>query len=283
MRKLIVTAANSRYFSLLKGLIESTGDEYKFGILDLGLEDYEKKYLLDKGHEIVVPTAIISKPDSRLSVLGYSERPCITEFFPEYDSYLWLDADIWVQDRTAIDDLFQAAESFDVCVIPEIDRNWISDTGIASKTWKNEKLALYYGSGIAGKLSEFPMINSGVLCAKKDSQIWNLWKSCLRLILENNEPDFGVDQVALNYAIYTSQVSVGLFSILYNWVAHIGLPMLNGNTLVEPMPPYNAVKLVHASDNTKYLKQLLGRIEGGTDARYLTYEDFRTHDKKEIV
>lgn len=274
-KNVIVSASNSRYFSLLKNLIESAGDKYPFGILDIGLEESEIEYLKNRNCIVTKPTPVIAAEDSRLSLLGYTERPRLPELFPGFDSYLWLDSDTWVQDRTALDDLFKASYVYDVCCVPEIDRNWIAEMSSKSKNWKDQHIGQYFGEIVKSELFSLPMINSGVVCARGTSKIWSMWISSLSYILLENKPDFGVDQIALMYAIYKSDVKVGIFPVTYNWLCHICLPLLNNNTLVEPCPPYSPIKIIHLTDNCKTLKFKLDRVDGGSDVRFLGYDDYK--------
>ena len=274
MSEVIVTAANSKYNQLLKGLIFSTRP-YKVCVLDLGLESYEIDWLKSQGCDVKKPEPILGNSEMRDSVLGYVERPSITQIFPDYEKYLWLDSDVWVQDISAIKDLFDACDRFDVCVVPEIDRNFINKLHLQSNLWKFEKMEQYYGELVALELSHIPMFNSGVVAAKKESQIWTNWSSALAFILINgHEPDFGIDQISLNYALGKSELKVGMFSALYNWTLHLGMPIIKDGKLVEAMPPHNIIKLIHLSSNSKNYKHNITRFEGGIDIRHLEWFDF---------
>ena len=51
-------------------------------------------------------------------------RPHLPSYFPDYDIYIWIDADCWVQDWRAVSMLGLAAKDYGFSVVAECDRSY---------------------------------------------------------------------------------------------------------------------------------------------------------------
>src|SRR5215471_11952403 len=113
----VVTAANAGYYSLLQGLLSSLAPLGKVSIyvLDLGLEKQQCEELHDRGIATVAPgwdIVIRSKvvrgrhgekiplPDT---YRAFTAQPFLPNYVPKGEIILWIDADAWVQDMSAVD------------------------------------------------------------------------------------------------------------------------------------------------------------------------------------
>ena len=118
MKKIIISGADNLFFDLLFDLISSLNQfnhklSDSIGILDFGLSKTNLDKLSDLVDYVVKPTPEFMI-NTELSVNSYLaarfSRPFLPQYFPNYDAYLWLDADTWVQNPFAIDLLFNAAQ-----------------------------------------------------------------------------------------------------------------------------------------------------------------------------
>ena len=116
----IVSLANSDYFELLNELIDSIKrfDESKnvaICVLDAGLNQDQKNILKKKVDEIKSAEWNIDVP--AFKVIGKEwlksqvSRAFLPKYFPNYEKYLWIDCDAWVNDWKSIELYFKACEN----------------------------------------------------------------------------------------------------------------------------------------------------------------------------
>src|SRR5262249_28296975 len=124
----IISAADSNYFALLQDLIASIrnkpqGRTVPVYVLDAGLLPPEKSWLAQQQVGVVtIPWPYDIKVPGPQRVLAM--RCQIPSLVPGPHVYLWLDADTWVQDWTAIDLYRRAAEERSFCMTAEVDRSF---------------------------------------------------------------------------------------------------------------------------------------------------------------
>ena len=124
MRAAIVTGANHGYFPLMYALLRTlarsdVSPAYPLLVLDFGLKPEEVVAIEALAANIVRPWWWFDAPSPLRSTrnLGYAARPMIPEYFPGYDTYLWLDADISVQDGRFVGDFLRSAEMGALAVV----------------------------------------------------------------------------------------------------------------------------------------------------------------------
>src|SRR5262245_24477855 len=131
-RAILVTGSDSRYFPLMRGMILSVlakpeGRHVDIGVLDCGLRSDEVAWCLGQGARLVEPRWDVSfgggltvEPSFR----AMTARPHLRRYFPGYETYLWLDADVWVQDWSAPRLFLEAAQLGDISIVPEMHRSY---------------------------------------------------------------------------------------------------------------------------------------------------------------
>ena len=119
-KNVIVSLADSNYFELLNELIDSIirfekSKEIAICILDAGLTDNQKSILSDKVDEI--KSAEWDIDVSSFKVIGKEwlksqvSRAFLPKYFPDYEKYLWIDCDAWVNDWNSVELYFKACEN----------------------------------------------------------------------------------------------------------------------------------------------------------------------------
>ena len=116
----IVTLADSNYFKMLEELIDSINKHQEsksisICVLDAGLtieqvETIKKKvYKIEKANwDIEVPNYKVGGKEWLKSQVS---RAFLPNYFPEFEKYLWIDCDAWVQDWKCIELYFKACEN----------------------------------------------------------------------------------------------------------------------------------------------------------------------------
>ena len=119
-KNVIVSLADANYFPLLNELVDSikSFDESKnvaICILDAGLTDDQKETLLKKVDEIKSAEWDIEVPGYKVKdkewLKSQVSRSFLPKYFPDYEKYLWIDCDAWVNDWECIELYFKACDN----------------------------------------------------------------------------------------------------------------------------------------------------------------------------
>ena len=119
-KNVIVSLADSNYYPLLNELVDSIkkfekSRDVAICILDAGLTS-EQKILLSKKVD-QIKSAEWDIKVSAIKVLGKEwlksqvSRAFLPRYFPDYEKYLWIDCDAWVNDWNSVDLYFKACEN----------------------------------------------------------------------------------------------------------------------------------------------------------------------------
>ena len=130
-KNVIISLADSNYFLLLEELIDSIkrfkeSEDIAICILDAGLEESQKKILLKKVDEIKTANWDIEVPEFKVRgkewLKSQVSRAFLPKYFPNYEKYLWIDADAWVNSWDAIELYFRGCENKKLSIATSADR-----------------------------------------------------------------------------------------------------------------------------------------------------------------
>ena len=119
-KNVIVSLADANYFPLLEELVQSIKrfDESKnvaICILDAGLTQEQKKKLLNNVDEIKSAEWDIDVPGYKVQdkewLKSQVSRAFLPKYFPNYEKYLWIDCDAWVNDWNCLELYFKACDN----------------------------------------------------------------------------------------------------------------------------------------------------------------------------
>ncbi len=262
--KAIITLADSNYFELLEELINSIkvhdkSKDVSICVLDAGLTKDQVNILKPKVHSI-------KKAEWDIEVPGYKvlkkewlksqvSRAFLPKYFPEFDKYLWIDCDAWVNSWSAIDLYFRACDNGKLGITQSIGPGyrimskvkWLLGkvAVIKSQNYKHAK-ASGIEDNIARKLAFAPHINIGVFSLEKNSKCWEVWQKNLKKTLSKGKV-FGSEGLAINIAVYHDNVEVEFLTLKFNWITSHLLPKYDTekNTFVEPFLPNEKIGILH--------------------------------------
>ena len=263
-KNVIVSLADSNYFPLLLELVESIqrfkeSENVAICILDAGLTLDQKEILTKKVDEIKSAEWDIQVPGYK--VIGKEwlksqvSRAFLPSYFPNYEKYLWIDCDAWVNDWSCVDLYFKACENGKLGITQTIGPGY----KITSKVnWVFGKLAIIksqnfkhaikskIGYDNARKLAFAPHINIGVFSLEKNSKCWNVWQDNLKQTLSSGKI-FGSEGLAINMSVYIDEVETEFLPINCNWIASNLLPKFDENKskFVEPFLPNLPIGIMH--------------------------------------
>jgi len=293
-KAIIVSAANELYFPLAQDLVRSIRDktfavDFDIGLLDTGLSEADRIWLATKD-VLVAKTGIdIEYPDrenrerAKPGFRTLTARLFMREYFPGYDVYMWLDADVWVQTTEAIGTMLaSAAKSPAIHLCCELDHNY--DTYFKSPIiWHifRDWYLANYGEAIAEQMTLRPMLNAGVWAMAANAPLWgawiNLYTEALQRLDTTADKNFMADQLGLNILLYQKSMPYTLMPSNYNWLTFYALPMLNKETglYVEPMPPHRPISQIHLTRPVKIQREKIECVGDGSVERPLTYSSSR--------
>ena len=263
-KNVIVSLADSNYFSLLDELINSIkrfkeSSNVAICILDAGLTIEQKETLSTKVDEIKSAEWDIEVPDSKVKgrewLKSQVSRAFLPKYFPSYEKYLWIDCDAWVNDWNTIEIYFKACNDGKLGITQTIGPgykitsrvNWIIGklAIIKSQNFKHAvKSNISYAK--ARKLAFAPHINIGVFSLEKNSASWISWQKNLEQTLKGGDI-FGSEQLAMNMSVYIDDIETEFLPLNCNWITSNLLPKFDeeNSTFVEPYLPHYKIGIMH--------------------------------------
>lgn len=257
---IIVTGADSKFFELVQGTILSIrekpqGNSVDIGFFDVGCTPEQLQWIGQYVDYIVEPDWNYNVPDVDKKpryLKALVSKPFLPEYFPGYEVYIWIDADAWVQDWSAIDLLVLGAKRKGFSIVPELvakhkNRPWM-------QAWISWHYHVHFHHTEFDRLDIEPMLNVGVFSGARQSIHWSIWGKRLGQAISRCL-DFPTEQFALNVAIYRDigLDRVELLPLNCNWVAHYEMPQwdLQRKIWVDPFPPHNPVGIIHLTADVK--------------------------------
>ena len=269
-KKVIVSLADANYFLLLEELIDSIkrfkeSENIAICILDAGLTKEQKEILSNKVDEIKPAEWDIEVPNYKVKgkewLKSQVSRAFLPKYFPNYEKYLWIDCDAWVNDWNCIELYFKACENGKLGITQTVGPGY----KITSKvSWLFGKLAIIKSQNFkhaikskidinkARKLAFAPHINIGVFSLEKNSSCWNVWQKNLKTTLSHGQI-FGSEQLAINICVYIDNVDVEFLPHNCNWLASNLLPKFDekNKIFVEPFLPNHKIGIIHLASGIK--------------------------------
>ena len=263
-KNVIVSLADANYFPLLNELVDSikSFDESKnvaICILDAGLTDDQKKTLIKKVDEIKSAEWDIEVPGYKVKgkewLKSQVSRAFLPKYFPEYEKYLWIDCDAWVNDWDCIELYFKACDSGKLGITQTIGPgykitsrvNWLFGKLAIIKS-QNFKHAVKSNIGYekARKLAFAPHINIGVFSLENNSPGWASWQKNLSQALKAGNI-FGSEGLAINMSVYIDDLETEFLPLNCNWITSNLLPKYDeeNDTFVEPFLPNYKIGIMH--------------------------------------
>ncbi len=260
----IVSLADANYFPLLDELVNSIkrfegSNNVSICILDAGLTQDQKDKLSNKVDEIKSAEWDIDVPDYKIKgkewLKSQVSRAFLPKYFPDYEKYLWIDCDAWVNDWNSVELYFKACNDGKLGITQTIGPGY----KITSKVnWLIGKLAIIKSQNFkhavksrigyekARKLAFAPHINIGVFSLEKSSKGWSNWQNNLTKTLKAGNI-FGSEGLAINMSVYIDDLETEFLPLNCNWIASNLLPKYDEKqkTFVEPYLPNYKIGIMH--------------------------------------
>ena len=263
-KNVIVSLADANYFPLLDELVDSIkrfkqSEDVAICILDAGLKQDQRDSLSKKVDEIKNAEWDIEVPGYKVKgkewLKSQVSRAFLPKYFPNYEKYLWIDCDAWVNDWSCVELYFKACDGGKLGITQTIGPGY----KITSKVnWLFGKLALIKSQNFkhavkskisyadARKLAFAPHINIGVFSLEKDSKGWSTWQNNLEKTLKAGNI-FGSEGLAINMSVYIDNLETEFLPLNCNWITSNLLPKYDQkqSTFVEPYLPNYKIGIMH--------------------------------------
>jgi len=253
------------------------------GVLDFGLRPDQQKWLADRVTHLVRPGWDVDfadrahTPEIRKAQLS---RPFLRRHFPGYESYLWIDADAWLQDWRVVELYLAAAGQDKIAITPEIDRAYKRHYKRPKAfgwtlSWKCYRQA--FGWRVADRLGRNPILNCGVFALHHDAPHWDAWARVIAQVAQRTR-FFYIEQTALNFVIFAEQLPANLLPAYCNWMPGDAAPAFDAERclFVEPYAPHEVIGIMHlAGEGQKSHVFRVRRLDGGEVETSLRYSATR--------
>ena len=263
-KNVIVSLADANYFPLLEELINSINrfeesSNVAICILDAGLTQSQKDKISNKVDEIKNAEWEIEVPGYKVKqkewLKSQVSRAFLPKYFPNYEKYLWIDCDAWVNDWSSVELYFKACNNGKLGITQTLGPGY----KITSKVnWLFGKLAIIksqnfkhaikskIGYDKARKLAFAPHINIGVFSLEKNSKAWDVWQNNLSKTLKAGNI-FGSEGLAINMSVYIDDLETEFLPLNCNWITSNLLPKFDEQKeiFVEPYLPNYKIGIMH--------------------------------------
>ena len=263
MKTIIISGSDSKYFNLLHNLCKHLKKnnilkKSHLGLFDIGLNKLQNKKLLKFTNKIIKPQW---ECNFEFKTLDWKKllvvRPFLKKYFPNYDLYIWMDADIFPLSDNFLKEI-NSIKNKDAFICNEYDNCYLNnkrDTTYKKlfknyyeiKGWTHKNNIRYLGNTIADNLLGKPLFNAGFFALRNKSVIWDKWQNVYCKIINSSKDDYclSMDQASLNQVLYENLKKVHIMNSKYNWLIKNSLPYINKNNLCKPSFPYEKIEILH--------------------------------------
>ena len=263
MRSIIISGSDKKYFSLLYNLCnhlkkKNILKKSDLGLFDVGLNRDQNKKLLNFTKKIIKPEwdceiNFDTTEWKKLLVV----RPFLKKYFPNYDLYIWMDADTIPLSDNFLREI-NLLKNKDVFICNEYDDCYLNNKRDSTykkifksyyeiKGWVHKNNMKYLGKTIADNLLGKPLFNAGFYALRSRSVIWEKWQKVYSNIILNSKDDYclSMDQASLNQILYQNLKKVHVMNSKYNWLVKNSLPYVYKKNLCKPSFPYEKIEILH--------------------------------------
>jgi lipopolysaccharide biosynthesis glycosyltransferase len=279
--KIIVSSADSKYFFLLKELflsLDKSGilSDYQFSILDTGLTEEQRFFFLD--NSVIIKEALWNTSVPKFKILGRDNlktqvaRAYLPDYFEDYKLYIWLDADMWLNDIKSFNLYEKGAFNNKLTIVPQSDRAYVKNANVEwlfgfpkkIKTINYKNISKSISKSLGRKYAFHSTLNAGAFAINDNVNIWKCFQKNIKLAAKKGRI-FGTDQVALALSIYEDGLPSEFLPAYCNWMCEFNMPKFDSEKgqFVEPYIPNHPIALVHLAglDDIRMDKNILSDVE----------------------
>jgi hypothetical protein len=254
--KVIVTASDENFAWTCLNLLESLGKWAGIThVIDIGLTPASRQAIESRC------AGVIDVPENAWSTVGAATayagamtiRPQLPQVFAQ-DYIMWIDADCWVQDRSAIDVYFELAranhENFVIATMVDAEYPYCVDDFAGHQERFRDMHTQLWDESVAEQLNGKAPLNSGVFAASRRSPVWQEFEDRVKdQYLHNTrvQDDWRLAHMAEQQCLHRILHESRRFTLMtaeFNWVCHAG-PLVRRGFFVETPNLRRRPRIVH--------------------------------------
>ena len=256
---IVVTGCDANHDPLAAELLASlqadAARSYDIGFIRVGPVQAPDGIAALADRSVVIGGVEPIKPGEGFLLAHEAIKARLPECFPGYDTYVWLDADTWVQNPIGLAHIVETAALADISIHSQADPNYFTCSAPDDYTLKI--YTVMFGDEDRLQFGRYPMVNSGVFGARAGSPLWATWKAALwaaRQRLAGREVRFFSDQIPLHRLIYSGAITMHPLRAVNNWLVLHSLPRFDraAGLLTAPSFPYEPINILHLIGASKW-------------------------------
>ena len=228
-------------------------------ILNAGLKPEQIKQLEDEGCIVKDAQWPCDLPAHKIRGREYLKscvcRPFIPNYFPDYDTYFWMDADTWVQKWDAVEMFLTGAAKNKITLTAQSDRAYPRQVRLKWLGYMPVKLRGFYFSNAKGafgfkkakEIYPYHVLLAGAFALNKNAPHWKRWQELMLTALEKGKI-FTAEQLSLGILCYLEGYEKEVLPAYTHWLCQFK-PMWDKakNMFVEPSLPHEEIGILHLS------------------------------------
>jgi hypothetical protein len=259
---IFVSGADRKYYPILIEWVHSVrafpeGRGVPIGIIDAGLTAEQVQSLKEMGCQIVKPDWPFAIPESKIRGREFLKscicRPFLPNYFPGYETILWMDADTWVQNWQPVQMFIEAARQGAIALTAQVDRayprqvriGWLGPIPFKMKGFYFSNAKKAFGFKTAKKLYPYHVLLAGMFALRTDAPHWKRWQELMQSATVKGNV-FTAEQLSLGMMCYLEKYSMNILPAWTHWLCEFK-PLWNEEKqkFVEPYMPYNELGVLH--------------------------------------
>lgn len=259
-----ISSSDYNYFPMLIEWVHCVrsfpqSKDMDIGILNAGLTTKQVEILESEGCIVKEAKWPCDLPPSKIKGKEYLKscvcRPFIPDYFPEYDTYIWMDADTWIQKWDAVDMFLAGAAKNKITLTSQADRAYPRPIRLKWLGHFPRKLSGFYisnakkafGFNTAKKLIPHSVLLAGAFALNKNAPHWKRWQDLMLQALKKGKV-FTAEQLSLGVLCYIENYKVEILPAYVHWLCqHKPLWDENKKLFVEPFLPHEEIGFLHIS------------------------------------
>jgi hypothetical protein len=247
--------------------------DFSLGCIDFGLTQTQVSWLKQQRFIVEAARWDLDVPLERCNAQDYADasRPFLRRYFPGHEVYVWLDADLWLQDWDVINRYVAGAEDLGFAIACEREHGYRFQAWLL--WWTAKHFVLGYGPYDGLRLLTRAHLNIGAFAMASGAPHWQHWIDCFQQAVRRCGRVAPHGQFALVQAVYARRLPACILPATCNWICDRSVPMWNSeaNVFCAPYPPYTPISVMHLAGPAKAKNYWVRTISGGVQKARLTH------------
>lgn len=274
---IVVSASSEAFFPYYLDLLDSLTEvglmgEFSLGLIDLGLGEERLAQMKARGIVCVSPLWLFEQPriHSGNQFYGFAAKPYLRELFPGYDSYVWLDADMWAQTPLFWEHLQQGLHTDTMALPLEVDADYRRASPMLW-LWLLANFRRGLGSVAAARMVFAPLVNNACFALRADAPHWDVWRKTFERMVQGTQRLAGIDQLSLGSVLYRDRLPATLLPATDNWICSRGIPAWDAQQrrFVTPGESSREISMLHLTGPVRRKVFDVACTDGTVSPRYL--------------